>query len=172
MNPMKFLTPFQSDEEQLAKKQREFEAEQAAFEQRRSLALRRDHFLNQLESAKLEYARQCKRLKEAPVFTPEQFAIEQINGELPNGKKISDLKFLLVAERDFHAEIPAIEKALWKIIVEPRQLSLDNFLRENKSELSKLPKPQKMAEPPFVGQKLPDDFYVSGGSAALVKKYQ
>ena len=172
MNPLKFLTSLKSDEELLAEKQRELEKEQIAFERRRSLAMRRDHILNQLDAAKLEYERQRKRLIEAPVFTPEQFAIEQINGELTNGKTISDLKLLRVAERDFSTDIPAIEKALLKFIVEPKQTALDIFLRENKSELSKLPKPERKLEPPFVPTKLAPDFYVSGASAELVKKFQ
>ena len=164
MNPIKFFTVLQTDEEKLAEKQRELEAEQAAFERRRSLALHRDALMNQLDAAKSEFARQFALLEKTFDYTAEMFARDFLN----HGLKAENI-LRLKAPDVLKSCLPEIKNELEKLVVSPRQIALDNFLRENKVELSKLPKPVKQAEKPFVPQKLPPDFYTSGASAELTK---
>jgi len=164
MNPMKIFTSMLDDEAQLAKKQRELEAEQAEFERRRNLALHRDHLMNQLDAAKVEFARQFALLEKNFDYSAEMFARDFLN----QGLKPENI-LRLKAPDVLKSCLPAIKDELEKLIVAPKQLALDNFLREHKSELSKLPKPVKQAEKPFVPQKLPADFYTSGASAKLTE---
>ena len=164
---MKFFTSLKSDEEKLAEKQRALDVEQAEFQRRQNLVVRRDHLLNQLDAAKAEFARQYALLEKNFDYSAEAFARDFIN----HGLKAENI-LRLKAPDVLKSCLPAIKVELEKLIVEPRQIALDNFLSENKSELGKLPKPVKQPEPPFEPKKLAPDFYTSGESAKLTASFQ
>jgi hypothetical protein len=176
MNLLKVITGLQSDEEKLAERQRELEADQAAFERRRTLALHRDARMNAVAASKVEFQRLSEALEKYVVdYAPEKFA----RGFLNNGGRIEDNggqieKFAVKynVAKNIKTDLLQIINELEKLVVAPKELALDNFLREHKSELSKLPKPERKPEPAFVPTKLEPDFYTSGKSGELVKRYQ
>ena len=166
---MKFFTlpSLKSDEEKLAEKERALALELAEFQRRQQILSRRDAILNQLDESKAEFARQCALLDKAFDYTPEMFARDFLN----HGLKAENI-LRLKAPDVLKSCLSEIKCELEKLIVEPRKQLLADFERENKAALAKLPKPVKQAEQPFVPQKLPADFYTSGGSGELVRKFQ
>jgi len=164
---MKFLTSFQSDEEKLAKKQRALELELQEFERLRSVALRRDFLMNQVDERKAQFSRLCDLLDKGFGYSEEMFLHDFLN----HGLTVENVVKFLTQEL-LKSRLPTLKSKLEKKTAEPSQAALDDFLRENKAALAKLPKADRKPEPPFAGQKLPEDFITSGASAALVKKYQ
>ena len=166
---MKFFTlpSLKSDEEKLAEKERALALEQAEFQRRQQILSRRDAILNQLDESKAEFSRQCTLLDKTFDYTAEMFARDFLN----HGLKAENI-IRLKAPDVLKSCLPEIKIELEKLIVEPRKQLLADFERENKAALAKLPKPVKRQLPPFVGQKLPEDFYATGKSAELVRKFQ
>jgi len=164
---VKFFTLLKSDEERIAKKQRELDAEQAEFQRRQNLVVRRDLFLNRIDEAKAELSRQCKHLDEISVYTAEMFARDIITGF-----KVENLAVQFIAMDNLKSQLPKIKAELEKLIVAPVKQTLADFERENRATLTKLPPPVKMVEPKFSPVVLGENHFVSGASADLVAKHQ
>jgi hypothetical protein len=162
---IKFFTQLKSDEARLAEKQRELEVEQAEFQRRQNLVIRRDQFLNRIDEAKAEFSRQCKKLDEVSIYSPELFAVD-----LLNGGKVENLAVRFFSVEHLKSNVPKIKSELEKLIVAPAKKALAAFQVEHKAILAKLPPPVKMAEPDFAAVELPKDHYESGASAKLTSQ--
>jgi len=153
---------FQSAEEQEKRALEKIERQRQEREREMSIALRFAGLTDAIDTARDNYARQCRTLDELPAFTPEQFAQLFLNGH-----KIEDLAIRLVAVEKLKESLPQIKAELQKMIVGTAEKSLADFQKANRDVLAKLPKLERAAEPVFYAAELPKDHYENGGSAKL-----
>lgn len=143
------------------------EAEQALREAEsiiaQNTALRRNIVEREAQSDALKsiFDKGCK-------YTIEDFTRDFLN----NPTAVSEFAARLFATKNLILDAPEIKREIEKLLVQPHRKSLADFESKHKAILRTLPKPEEKTEPVFVPTKLEPDFYVSGKSAELVKKFQ
>ena len=158
------------DDKRKKAEQKAAEAAQAEqeYQQAESIAAQHSARLNNLDERIAQCRLTCSNFDEVCKYTTEEFTRDFLN----DPKRVGEFAARLTYSEKLILKTSEIKKNIEQFIVAPHRKSLADFESQHRAILKTLPKPERKPEPAFVPTKLEPDFYVSGKSSELVKKFQ